>query len=173
VDVHDKIDELISVVESARAMPMSASCMVNRAEVLGLLRDIKELLPEEFHHAELVLRDREMVIEEGRREAERILAKAHEQRGSLVSDTEVAREAQIRAEQTKTEAMQEAYAIRQEVDDYVDQKLANFEVVLNKTLSAVHRGRDKLRGRQEMDALGEHMQTADGGYGADETSFLD
>jgi cell division septum initiation protein DivIVA len=173
VDVHEKIDELISLVENARAMPMSASCMVNRAEVVGLLQDVKELLPEEFRHAELLLRDREAVIDEGRREAERILAKAHEQRGSLVSDTEVAREAQIRAEQVRTEAMQEAYAIRQEVDDYVDQKLANFEVVLNKTLTAVHRGRDKLRGRQEMDGLGEHMETAERGYGAEETHFLD
>jgi hypothetical protein len=167
VDVHDKLDELISLVENARAMPMSASCIVNRAEVTALLRDIKELLPEEFHHAELLLRDREAVIEEARREAERILASAHEQRGSLVSDTEVAREAQIRAEQVKTEAMQEAYAIRQEVDDYVDQKLANFEVVLNKTLTAVNRGRDKLRGRQDIDELGEHMEAAESGYAGD------
>ena len=37
--------------------------------------------------------------------------------------------------------------MRAEVDDYVDTKLANFEVVLDKTLSAVHRGREKLRGR--------------------------
>lgn len=167
MDVHEKLDELISLVENARAMPMSASCIVNRADVTALLRDIKELLPEEFHHAELLLRDREAVIEEGRREAERILASAHEQRGSLVSDTEVAREAQIRAQQVKTEAMQEAYAIRQEVDDYVDQKLANFEVVLNKTLTAVHRGRDKLRGRQDIDELGEHMEAAESGYSGD------
>ena len=37
--------------------------------------------------------------------------------------------------------------MRAEVDDYVDTKLANFEVVLDKTLAAVSRGRDKLRGR--------------------------
>ncbi len=37
--------------------------------------------------------------------------------------------------------------MRAEVDDYVDTKLANFEVVLDKTLSAVQRGREKLRGR--------------------------
>ena len=61
--------------------------------------------------------------------------------------------------------MREAYAIRQEVDDYVDQKLANFEVVLNKTLSAVHRGREKLRGRQELDELGDHVEALGGGTG--------
>ena len=100
------------------------------------------------------------------------MASAREQRGSLISDTEVAREAQIRAEQMRTEAMQEAEAIRAEADDYVDPKLANFEVVLTKTLSAVDRGREKLRGRQEMDALGEHMQAVEGGYQQDERNFL-
>ena len=41
-----------------------------------------------------------------------------------------------------------------DVDDYVDSKLANFEVVLHKVLTSVERGRDKLRGRQESDELG-------------------
>jgi hypothetical protein len=173
VDVHDRIDELIHLVENARTMPMSASCMINRSDVLERLRDIKGGLPEEFRRAELLLRDRDALLEEGRREADRILAGAREQRGSLVSDTEVVREARRRAEQVKHDAMQEAYAIRQEVDDYVDQKLANFEVVLNKTLSAVNRGREKLRGRQEADALGEHAQAVDGGYASDERSLLD
>lgn len=169
MDVHEKLDELISLVENSRAMPMSASCIVNRAEVLDLLREAKDMLPEEFRHAQLLLRDREAVIEEGRREAERLIATAHEQRGSLVSDTEVSREAQRSAEQLKGDALQEAYAIRQEVDDYVDQKLANFEVVLNKTLAAVHRGRDKLRGRQPMDDLGEHVQAAEAGQLTEES----
>ncbi len=43
--------------------------------------------------------------------------------------------------------------MRQQVDQYVDGKLATFEITLNKTLSAVHRGREKLRGRGEMESL--------------------
>jgi hypothetical protein len=45
--------------------------------------------------------------------------------------------------------------MRREVDDYVDTKLANFEVVLTRTLGAVERGRDKLRDRRETDELDE------------------
>jgi len=168
VDVQDRIDALISLVENARAMPMSASCVLNRGEVLGMLEEIRKALPEELQQAQVLLREREAVLEEGRREAEMIVISAREQRGSLVNDTEVAREAATRAETVKADALQEAYAIRREVDDYVDAKLANFEVVLNKTLAAVQRGRDKLRGRDEMDALGEHVQAADSGQAADE-----
>ena len=38
------------------------------------------------------------------------------------------------------------YCVRFVADIYIDGKLANFEIVLNKTLSVVERGRDKIRG---------------------------
>jgi cell division septum initiation protein DivIVA len=158
VDVQPKLDELIALVENARSMPMSASCVVNRADVVARLEELKNLLPEEFNHARRVLGDRESVIEEGRREAERVLATAREERGSLIADTEVAREAYGEADRILTEARREAQRIREEADDYVDQKLANFEVVLTKTLGAIGRGRDKMRGRRPSDELGEYMQ---------------
>jgi hypothetical protein len=147
VDVHEKLDELISLVEDARSMPMSASCIVNRSEVLALLEEIRELLPEEFRHAQLLLDDRDSVVAEGQREAERIIGRAEEERSAMTAETEVVLEAQRHADRIRLEARNEAEAMRREVDDYVDTKLANFEVVLEKTLGAVHRGRDKLRGR--------------------------
>ncbi len=147
MDVHDKLDELITIVEEARSMPMSASCIINRGEVLALLEEVRALLPEEFRHAQLLLADRESVVDEGRREAARIIGKAEEERVELTSETEVVAEAERQATRIRNEAAEEARTMRVEVDDYVDTKLANFEVVLEKTLTAVHRGRDKLRGR--------------------------
>ena len=151
MDVHDKLDELIAVVENSRAMPMSASCIVNRGEVLGLLEEIRGLLPEDLRHAQMLLADRESVVDEGRREAARIITKAEEERVALTAETEVVSESQRQAARIRQEAADEARTMRGEVDDYVDTKLANFEVVLEKTLTAVHRGRDKLRGRTDHD----------------------
>ncbi len=151
MDVHEKLDELSSLVEEARSMPMSASCIVNRAELLGLLEELRELLPEEFRHAQLLLDDREAVVEEGRREAQRVIAEAEVQRDLLTSETAVMAAAEVRAEEIRLAAVEEAQTMRAEVDDYVDSKLANFEVVLDKTMAAVHRGRDKLRGRTDHD----------------------
>ncbi|MDQ6650002.1 MAG: hypothetical protein M3Z02_07810 [Actinomycetota bacterium] len=150
MDVQAKIDELTAQVESARAMPMSASCVINRTEFLRLLDELRELLPTELHRAEFVLRDRDEVIEEGRREAERIIEGAHEERTRLVGRTEVFQQAAHEAERVVAEAAQRSEVMRSEVDDYVDTRLANFEIVLHKTLSAVERGRDKLRGRHDL-----------------------
>jgi cell division septum initiation protein DivIVA len=151
VDVHEKLDELSRLVEEARSMPMSASCIVNRAELLGVVEELRELLPEEFRHAQLLLDDREAVVEEGRREAQRKIAEAELERDRLTSETEVAAAAVRHAEQVHVAALEEAQTMRAEVDDYVDSKLANFEVVLDKTMAAVRRGREKLRGRTDHD----------------------
>jgi cell division septum initiation protein DivIVA len=153
VDVHDKIDELAAMVENARAMPMSASCIVNRAEMLAAIEELRELLPEEFHHATVLLSDREAVVAEGRLDAQRVVEEAYRERERMLSQTEIVAEAGRVAEQVKAAAAEEALAMRNEVDDYVDTKLANFEVALHKTLAAVHRGREKLQGRTELGEL--------------------
>ncbi|MDI5966910.1 ATP synthase F0 subunit B [Streptantibioticus silvisoli] len=147
MDVQNKLDEIVAAVEGARSMPMSASCVINRADLLALLTEVRGALPESLAEARAMLGDREQVVAEAQAEAERIIESAHQHRGSLVSDTEVARRSQEEADRILTEARREAEEIRVEADDYVDSKLANFEVVLTKTIGSVDRGREKLLGR--------------------------
>ncbi|MFF4212866.1 ATP synthase F0 subunit B [Streptomyces sp. NPDC001796] len=146
MDVQKKLDEIVAVVSSARSMPMSASCVVNRAQLLSMLEELRQALPDSLAEAQELIGDREQMVERARQEAERIIESAHAQRGSLISDTEVARRSQAEADRILAEARQEAEEIRAEADDYVDSKLANFEVVLTKTLGSVGRGREKLLG---------------------------
>lgn len=146
MDVQKKLDEIVASVSGARSMPMSASCVVNRAELLALLAEVREALPGSLAQAEELIGGREQMVEQARQEADRIISTAHAERGSLISDTEIARRSQAEAERIVNEARQEAEDVRAEADDYVDSKLANFEVVLTKTLGSVGRGREKLLG---------------------------
>ncbi|WP_432055564.1 cell division initiation protein [Streptomyces sp. bgisy022] len=146
MDVQKKLDEIVAAVSSARSMPMSASCVVNRAELLEMLGEVRAALPDSLAQAEELIGGREQLVEQARQEAERIIESAHAERGSLVSGTEVARRSQAEADRILSEARKEAEEIRAEADDYVDSKLANFEVVLTKTLGSVGRGREKLLG---------------------------
>jgi vacuolar-type H+-ATPase subunit H len=146
VDVQKKLDEIVTAVSSARSMPMSASCVVNRAELLALLEEVRAALPDSLAQAQELIGGREQMVEQARQEAERIIETAHAERGSLISDTEIARRSQAEADRILAEARKEAEEIRAEADDYVDSKLANFEVVLTKTLGSVGRGREKLLG---------------------------
>ncbi|RNG20758.1 ATP synthase F0 subunit B [Streptomyces botrytidirepellens] len=147
MDVQKKLDEIVSAVGSARAMPMSASCVVNRAELLAMLEEVRAALPDSLAHAEELIGGRDRMVDDARQEATRIIESAHAERAGLISETEVARTSQEEADRILAEARREAEEIRAEADDYVDSKLANFEVVLTKTIGSVDRGRDKLLGR--------------------------
>ncbi|MER6105037.1 ATP synthase F0 subunit B [Streptomyces sp. NPDC001832] len=147
MDVQKKLDEIVEAVGSARSMPMSASCVVNRAELLAMLEEVREALPGSLAHAQELIGGREQMAEQARQEAERIIEAAHAERASLISETEVARQSRSEADRILGEARREAEEVRAEADEYVDSKLANFEVVLTKTIGSVDRGREKLLGR--------------------------
>jgi cell division septum initiation protein DivIVA len=147
------LDRLERALEQARAVPVSASCVVNRSELLALVADLRRALPEALDRARSVLADRKGVVERGRSEAQRLVEQAEQRRRSLVAGTEVARAAEEEAARILAEAEAEADAMRREVEEYVDAELADVEVVLSKTLGAVQRGRARLHGESELDAL--------------------
>jgi cell division septum initiation protein DivIVA len=159
-DVQSKLSEITRAVESARAMPMSASCVVNRAELLGQLADLRALLPEAMTRAQTVLHDKDSVIEEARQEAARIIAEAKEEQARMLTEYEVYAAAVEEADRLTGEAQANAESMRTEVEDYVDAKLANFEIVLAKTLESVERGRAKLAGRNELAEIVERRDEA-------------
>ncbi|MFX4291408.1 cell division initiation protein [Streptomyces bohaiensis] len=147
MDVHQKLDEIVTTVENAKSMPMSASCVINRSDLLGRLDEVRGALPGSLAEAQQLLGGREQMVAEARQEAQSILDAARSERGTLVDNTQVVQRAQAEAARILDEAKREAAAVREEADDYVDSKLANFEVVLGKTIGSVERGRVKLLGR--------------------------
>lgn len=147
-DVHSQLADVIDMVTAARSMPLSSSCVIDRTALLAALRRLDELLPSELSQARDVISDRAEVVEEGRREAQAIIAAARQERARLISRAEVAQAAAKEADRVLSEANANAESTRADVDDYVDTKLANFEVVLQRTIQAVEKGREKLRGRQ-------------------------
>jgi cell division septum initiation protein DivIVA len=162
VDISAQLDELAGLIETARAMPMSASCIINRAEVLEAIENLRGSLPNELTVARSVLRDKSAVVEEGRIEAQRIIDEAEAERYKLVSRTEVVKEATREAERLVSAARSETDRMRIEVDDYVDAKLANFEIILRRTLDAVEHGRNKIQGRHdELEALAGSAEAAE------------
>ncbi|MGP3968554.1 cell division initiation protein [Streptomyces sp. 6N223] len=146
MDVQQKLDEIVAAVQGAKGMPMSASCVINRTDLLTRLEEVRQALPGSLAQAQVVLGDREQVVAEAQAEARRIVEAAHAERGTLVENTAVAQQAQAEASRILAEARREAAEVKAEADDYVDSKLANFEVVLGKTIGSVDRGREKLLG---------------------------
>jgi F0F1-type ATP synthase membrane subunit b/b' len=153
VEIHERLDELADAIESARSVPMSASCMVNRHEVLAAVDEIRRLLPADLTKADALLADADGVLERARQQGEEVIAAAHEEKMRLVSESEVQAQAEREAGRILAAAEAESQRMQREIDDYIDAKLANFEIVLTKTLEAVARGRDKIQGRRAVEEL--------------------
>lgn len=146
MDLIERIDELQALVEEAKAVPLSSSAVINRDEFLELLAQLKETVPEEVRQARWMSRDRDELLARARKEAERIITESAEQRDRLLSRTEIVHAAHREAERIIDEAKERTAQMRVEAEDYIDQKLAAFEILLDKTLKVVGRGREQLQG---------------------------
>jgi hypothetical protein len=151
MDPLDRIDEIISVVESARSVPMSRNnCVVDRGEMIAALEQLRAELPVELRRSVALLEERDKILDAGRHEAERIIAEGEAEHARLVSVNEITVSAEHEGSRIVGEARAEAQRLRDEVDDYVDTALANFEQFLTRALASIERGRDKMHALREI-----------------------
>jgi vacuolar-type H+-ATPase subunit H len=160
MDLAARLQQLEDLVRDAKSMPLSSSALLNREEVLELVAEMRESLPEEIKQARWVVKDREDLLAKARHEAEAIVEAAHQEQLRLARQQEVVARAHEEAGRIQQEAEGDARKVRLEAEDYVDAKLAQFEIVLRKlqeetqasarqlarTLDQVELGREKLRG---------------------------
>jgi cell division septum initiation protein DivIVA len=144
-DLSTLLHRLADIVGNARPMPLSSSVMVNRDEVLELVEEAAARLPEELREARWLLKERDDFLARAQREADDIVASARGQAERMVQRTEVVRTAQHAARGLVEEAEAEARRLRNEAEDYCDQKLAQFEIVLDRTIRTVQAGRSRLQ----------------------------
>ena len=145
--------QLREVIDAARPVPLSASSMISKEEVLELIDEALALLPEELRAARWLLKEREEYLARVRHEGDELLDQARNRAERMVQRTEVVKAAEQRAYQILDTAESEARRLRHEVEDFCDQKLASFEIVLERTVKLVSAGRAKLQGTN---LLGEH-----------------
>jgi hypothetical protein len=149
----EKLTSAITMIEEARGVPLSASCVVHRAEILSILDSARDGLPSDFASADLIIQNRDAIIEEARLSAEQMIAIAREEVSQMVEKTSVVQIAREEARAIVQEARESADIEKQEIEDYIDGRLATLEVILNKTLDAISRGRDRLAGANDKDIL--------------------
>ena len=158
-ETEDLLLTLRDLIENARDVPLSASSMISKDEVLALVDDALESLPEELRAARWLLKEREEFLARTRHEADDIVEQARTRAERMVQRTEVVKAAEQRAYDIVDAAQADARRLRHEVEDFCDQKLASFEIVLERTQKLVGAGRAKLQGTNllaEAAAAAEH-----------------
>ena len=156
--LYETVDELTTVIENARSVPMSGSCMVPRDHLLDLLDDLRESLPEDVQAAGAIVEQRTEILQQAQAEAERLtgrtraeteqlLAAAHRQRDELLGTArrqrdELLARAQAQAEQLIADAEGEAEALvadgRAHREALIAEAVAEHERLITET--AVYQG---------------------------------
>ena len=136
---------VIAELERAKQLPLSSSVMVQRADLLDLLNQALDALPQELAQAQQILRDGESILEAKVREANRIFEDVSARAQSLIAKTEIVRMSQRRADEIIEEANEKARQLRHEADSFVERKLADMEIVVQRILKTVLSGREKLK----------------------------
>jgi cell division septum initiation protein DivIVA len=152
VDVLVLIDKLDDLIHNAKQIPLTENVRVDREEIYDLLDQMRATIPEEIKQARWIVKERQEMLAEAKREAERIVKEATDEQLRLVSEQEVVKQAENHAEDIVEEARAREREIRLGAEDYADDILNTLEVNLEKFLAAVQRGRDRLAGRDHESA---------------------
>ena len=140
----DLLEELITEIEGARAVPLSNNVMVSQDEMLDRLHQAAEALPEELRAARWMVRERETYIAKTNEKAREILANAKTESERLVSEHYVTQEAVEEANTLVRNAENEARRIRLEAEDYAERHLGEAEMVLGELYRYVTEARAEL-----------------------------
>jgi hypothetical protein len=147
MDVLVLIDKLDDLVHNAKPVPLTDQVRVDKEEIYDLLDQMRATIPEEIKQARWIVKERQEMLAEAKREAERIIKEAREKQDALISDEEVTRQAERAAEDIIDDARAREREIRLGAEDYADEILNTLEVNLTKFIAAVQRGRERLRAR--------------------------
>jgi hypothetical protein len=144
-DVELVLQELHQLIDQARPAPLSTAVKVDRDVVLDLLDEALARLPDDLRQARWLLKERDEFLARTHREADEILAAARGQSERMVQRSEVMKSAEGKARRIVEQARADAARVRSKCDDYCDQRLAQLEAVLEKTMDVVAKGRERLR----------------------------
>ena len=137
MDVLVLIDKLDDLVHNAKQVPLTDQVRVDKEEIYDILDQMRATIPEEIKQARWIVKERQEMLAEAKREAERIVKEARDQQARLVANEEITRQAERAAEEIVEEAREREREIRLGAEDYADEILNTLEVNLQKFLAAV------------------------------------
>jgi len=140
VDILHLVDRLEALLNQSWRIPFTSNVVIHEDDFLDIIDQMRVSIPEEVKQARRVNAERDHVLEQAQQEADRIVALAQEQAGSLADDHEVMRSAYAKADDIVAQANRSAEVVQTEADVYVMESLSTLEEYLMRLLTTVRNG---------------------------------
>jgi len=152
VEIMALIDRLEEMVQQATRVPLTGKILLDPDELLSLVDELREVVPQEIREANRVARDRETILAEAREQAEEILREAKALAAQLTSEAAVTKEAQSQADELIDQAKRVAREIRQNALEWADELFARTQpererlaADTQRAVAAVRKAREELQ----------------------------
>ncbi len=163
----------IDKIATAPNVPLSSTPRIDRDEIIELLEEAVTRIPEEIRQARWMLKERQEFLEKTKREGDELLGAARQQAERMVQRTEVVRAAEARARQVMETAEEDARRLKNETEDFLDQRLGSFEILLDRLQRTVANGRQRLSIGHGDDSRGVERPASTGDADGDLGGFFD
>ncbi|WP_028991673.1 hypothetical protein [Thermoanaerobacter thermocopriae] len=148
LEVLNLLEELEDIIENSSSIPLSGKVLINKEEVLELIKQIRIKLPDEFKRAEWIKQERQRILLEAQQEAEMIIKEAEQKIKEMVSESEIVKKAEKTAAEIISTAQANAREIRLGSREYADELLAKIELQVSEILEIIKRNREELKGNK-------------------------
>ena len=151
----DIIDMLYTMIAEAWGVPLgNDKCIVERDKALGLLDDLKAVLPLELSEARRLVNARNEFVSSAKQEADTLRRNAEEEARQLIDQQSVYRAAQQKAEDTVRTAEEKSREIRRVASGYLDDALRQTEDTIAAALESVRNARSQFKAVSAVEPVG-------------------
>lgn len=139
------LETLEDLVERSTSVPFSGKCLIDREEVLEIVKEMRLKLPDDIKQAKWVKEERQRILLEAQKEANNILKDAENKIASLVDEHEITKQAYEQANEIIASAQKNAREMRLGAREYADGVLSKVEEILNDTALVIRTNREELK----------------------------
>lgn len=150
--VMQTLDKMEQIIEGAFRVPISGKIMVDGHLMLELLDQLRAMLPAEIGEAQRLSKERERVLAEAAKRAQEIREAGNQEVERRLSDTEIVKLANSKAQEILRKAETVAQEIHSGAESYADELLSKMEITLEKSLAGIKQGRQELKNRRSRSA---------------------
>lgn len=145
MEILSVLEALEDLVEKSLSVPFSGKCLVDREEILEIIKEVRLKLPDDIKQAKWVKEERQRILMEAQKEADAILKDAESKIASLIDEHEITKKAYEQANEIITGAQKNAREIRLGTRDYADSVLNKVEEILRDTMEVIKMDREELK----------------------------
>jgi hypothetical protein len=139
------LETLEDLVEKSVTVPFSGKCLVDKEEILEIVKEVRLKLPDDIKQAKWVKEERQRILLEAQKEANGIIKDAEGKIAALVDEHEITKKAYEQANEIISSAQKNAREIRLGTRDYADSVLNKVEDILKDTLDVIKLNREEIK----------------------------